>query len=440
MSTVHRKKGPVSKLFTAPLIASKKESKKDRSANKAIKITSADLVSITWGLGLTASGGGGALVDGIELAEALIKDGFDHLIAYPTADAPADGMLVMPGGMGAPTAVSGKIADFVPACLAAIEVLDQKGDLGRPIKGLLPVEAGPVNGFLPVYIAYKSDGKYVLYNCDGAGRAVPSLTNLLYNYQKGVTFSPAGVADIHGENTAVHTGWKSGADGEKGLRPVIASLGGVIGLAAWPQDGTQTARADLNHSTFSDAITVGKHLRIHAESARKLKDFFKKSAPSMDFKSLIWSTIFNEIYIDPDGREQGYDKGYIVFGRNSIESGVEYRIYFLNENLFISRHDSTSKKFLSYVATAPSIIAGFYSDPAPPKFLGVGSGAMIPYNTGDNDKIETLIGREIVVVVTPPSAKSMYRKNLKESFVDVLNGYFNDYDFVFDLDDIIPNA
>jgi len=434
MNATHNTTASGSKLFTAPLLTPATR----KSANEAVNITAADLVSIAWGFGLMASGGGGALIDGIDLAEALIEEGFDHLTAYPTADALPDAMLVMPGAMGAPTAVSGKVVDFVPACLAAIDILDKKGGLAHPIKGLLPIEAGSLNGFLAIYIAYKSAGKYTLYNCDGAGRAVPSLTNLLYDYQKGVTFSPTGVADVHGNNAAVHTGWKNGADGEKGLRPVIASLGGMIGLSAWPQDGAQAAEADLNTSTFSDAVTVGRHLHKHAASAKKLKAYFRRAAPSRKFKSLVWHTTFNEIHIDPDGIEQGYDKGYIVFGRDSIEPNVEYRIYFLNENLFISRHDSKSKEFISYVATAPSIIAGFYSDPTPPPFLGVGADAMIPYNTGDNNKIKALVGREVVVVVTPPSAKSLYRHDLKESFVTVLNSYFNDYGFVFDMDDITP--
>jgi len=435
MNTRHGVKASSSKLFTAPLMTQAAR----KPAGEAVNIKATDLVSIAWGFGLMASGGGGALIDGIDLAEALIDEGFERLMAHPTADAPPDAMLVMPGAMGAPTAVSGKVVDFVPACLAAIDILDEQGGLAHPIKGLLPIEVGSLNGFLAIYIAYKSAGKYTLYNCDGAGRAVPSLTNLLYDYQKGVTFSPAGVADVHGENAAVHTGWKNGAEGESGLRPVIASLGGMIGLSAWPQDGAQAAGADLNASTFSDAIAVGRQLHQHAASGKKLKAHFRRVAPSRKFKSLVWHTIFNDIHIDPDGIEQGYDKGYIVFGRDSIEQGVEYRIYFLNENLFVSRHDSTSKEFLSYVATAPSIIAGFYSDPEPPPFLDVGPDAMVPYNTGDNNKIKTLVGREVVVVVAPPSAKSLYRLDLKESFVNVLNSYFNDYGFEFDMEDIKPD-
>jgi len=239
-----------------------------------------------------------------------------------------------------------------------------------------------------------------------------------------VTFSPAGVADIHGKNAAVHTGWENGMEGEKGLRPVIASLGGAVGLAAWPQGGVNVAEAELNASTFSDAMTIGRNLHKYANSAKRLKEYFRRAAPSRKFKSLVWGATFNEISIDPAGRDQGYDKGYIVFGRDSIEENIEYRIYFLNENLFVSRHDSVSKEFISYVATAPNIIAGFYSDPSPPPFLGIGAGAMVPYNTGDNNKIETLVGREIVVAVTPPSAN--------------LNSYFNDYGFEFDMNDIMP--
>jgi DUF917 family protein len=381
-------------------------------------------------------------MDGVTLAQDMLNKGFKSLTAYATASASDSDIAVMPGGMGEPSAISGSVLDFVPACTAAINELVSSGDLPGPVTGLTAVEAGPVNAMLAVYIA-SQQSQWKLYNCDGAGRAVPSLTNLLYDFEgPQVPFSPAGISNIDGTRTFTENIWTDAAEAENGLRPVIDQMGGAIGLCAWPQAGTYLRNADLNITTFSDAANHGQILRENslnsAEMASAISNFI---APSTTYRELIWDTTLDFVYFDEEAESQGYDKGYLVFNRNAPNfEGKELRLYYLNENMFISAHASSDGSFIEYVATAPSIITPFFSDPTPPSFLTTTANSMIPYNTGDLDRINTLVGRPMVVAVVPPAASSQYSSPVVQTYVTVLNQYFNDYGFTFATSDIYPTT
>ena len=424
-------------LFGGPSI--KKTSRPSHKVHKNIRtplatyISKEGLINIAWGFGVSASGGGGSFVDGINLAYTMISEGFTGLQTRSIYDAPAQEMSAISGGMGAPSAIAGGLIGFIPSCKAALETLNELGQLPYPITGITPIEAGPVNGLLPIYLSFKFD--YNLYDCDGAGRAVPSLTNLLFDYEN-IRFSPAGVSDIDAVTTEIHDEWDDGAAAEDGLRDVIITYGGAIGLAAWPQNGTQLQASELNVGTYGTADRLGAAIQEVKSNGLLLEAYFVIEAVNEKFRQLIWRAKLDYVYSDPDALEQGYDKGYLVFGRDTIELGYEYRLYFLNENLFISKH-SVEGTFIEYVTTAPSTIAAFFSDPTPPDVLQAAADDFIPYNTGDMKYIQNLVGKEILVVVTPPAEK-LYQQDVEYSFVDVLNSYFNDYDFNFTLNDIYP--
>ncbi len=407
-------------------------------SGRSFNINASNIFDIGWGFGLSASGGGGSLVDGIGLIQTMLDRGFESIDARSTSLAPLNEAAVISGGMGAPSAISGGLEAFVPSCLAALNALRDSGLVPERITGITPIEAGPVNGILPVYISWQSNGEYILYDCDGAGRAVPSLTNLLFDFER-IPFSPSAQANLDATQTLLNTTWANGAQAEAGLRDVIAQYGGAIGLAAWPQNGLQLALAALVQGTFFTAATYGQQTYALRSSASKLLDYLAGLAPNPEFKGLVWQATFNEIYRDPDGLANGYDKGYIVFGRNEIEPGIEYRMYYLNENMFVSRHVAFLGEFLSYVATAPSSISCYFSDPHPHPVLRCDRGDFIPYNTGDNDIIEALVGQQMLVGVTSPTGL-LYSENVKQSFVTVLNDYFSEppYGFEFGLSDIFP--
>lgn len=423
-------------LFTAPL--------GKRAGEEGFVISKTNLVNIGWGLGLQASGGGGSFVDGIALANDIIKDPtFTTVTARKITTAPADECTAIAGGMGAPSAVGGNIIDFAPSCIAALDALnDYRRSAKLPsITGITPIEAGPFNALLPVYISHTSAGNYALYDCDGAGRAVPSLTNLLFDYE-GIRFSPAGLANTHTSiPPKVDTTWADGAQAEAGLRPYIENVyGGAVGLAAWAQTGAQLRAASLNLSTYETAANLGENILECKSSEAALTNYLKTLTDDPQFSNLTWSTQLNEVYIDPDGLKQGYDKGYLVFGRDEIEKGYEYRLYYLNENMFISKHDSTTKKFVKYIATGPSTICCFFSDDKPPAALKAKANDFIPYNTGDLTDVKRLVNRRMIVSVLPPSFL-LYLDKVIESFVTVLNQYFKDapYGFQFKRTDIFPS-
>jgi DUF917 family protein len=406
--------------------------------SKSFSINSQNIFSIGWGFGLSASGGGGSLVDGIGLIQTMLNSGFSGIEARSTILAPMEEAAVISGGMGAPSAIGGSLQDFVPSCLAALDALEGSGLLEAPITGITPIEAGPVNGMLPVYICWQSNGRFALYDCDGAGRAVPSLTNLLYDFE-GITFSPSAQANIDGTEYNVDRMWINGAQAEEGLRDVIAAYGGAIGLAGWAQNGASLSTAELVLGTYGAAASRGTATYELRSQRSALYSYLASMGPNSDFDGLTWLSELNEVYRDPDGLANGYDKGYLVFGRDTIELGIEYRMYFLNENLFISRHFSRDGLFIDYVATAPSTISCYFSDRSPPDVLQCNSGDFIPYNTGDNDIIANLVGREIIVSVSSPSTL-LYKENVKSSFVSVLNDYFSasPYNFNFSISDIFP--
>lgn len=422
-------------LYTAPLTT-----KPVLPDSKATLITADDLFFIAWGFGLSASGGGGSFVDGIGLTKTMVANGFTEIYAASITSAPSTEYAGIAGGMGAPTAIGGGLEDFVPACLAAMDALSNSGLIPSPLTGITPIEAGPVNGLLPVYICDQSDGQYDLYDCDGAGRAVPSLTNLLYD-NMGVTFSPSGQANIDGTQTQVNDTWANGAEGEAGLRDVINEYGGAIGLAAWAQSGASLSTATVNTETYSDANNIGRELYAEKGEGRALQTYLSSLAPNSQFSNLHWLATFNEIYVDPEGAAQGYDKGYIIFGKDEILLDSEFRMYFLNENMFISRHSSSDGAFIEYIATGPSTIACFFADPSPPASIDAAANDFIPYNTGDNAIIETLVGRAMIVTVQSPTPY-LYDQTMKQSFVTVLNDYFSEppYGFTFTMGDIFPTT
>ncbi|CAM1364207.1 hypothetical protein TXIAM_240049 [Tenacibaculum xiamenense] len=357
----------------------------------------------------------------------MLNSGFDYITALDKNNAPDYTYAGIAGGMGAPTAIS-SLLDFAVACKAAIDAFNNEFS-SKAITGILPIESGPVNGLLAIYIAFKY--KYRLYDCDGAGRAVPSLSNLLYSKPfSNVNYSPSAAASMDGKQTSTNNTWTTGAEAEEGLRPTIDKLGGAVGITAWAYDSYNLANTDLYTGTYSNHATIGKNLKTYYTDKVNLYAYLESLAPkNSEFENLLLDTHLVDVV---EESAAGYDKGYIVFNK---EGDNEYRLYYLNENMFIAQYNVKDNSY-KYVATAPSTITMFIYDSNPNKDLGLEAG-YIPYNTGDLKTIKTLKGNEMIVSVTPPTCL-LYGKDQKQSFVNVLNSYFNDDNFSFTISDIIP--
>lgn len=139
-----------------------------------------DLYDLLWGLGLGGSGGGGGYLIGQALVKAIIREiPVTDRILYSVSAAADDDFAVMAGGIGAPSAITPEtITTFAAYAIAAIDAYSREQK--KKVNALVPVEAGPVNALLALYLGWKN--KLKVFDCDGDGRAVPSLTNLVFGY------------------------------------------------------------------------------------------------------------------------------------------------------------------------------------------------------------------------------------------------------------------
>ena len=113
-----------------------------------------DLDNLLFGLGLAASGGGGGYIIGQALVEAIKRDiPFPNRVLYSVDQADVNDFAVMAGGIGAPSAITPKtITQFAEFCDVAIKTyIEEKG---KHVNSLVPVEAGPVNALLALYLGW----------------------------------------------------------------------------------------------------------------------------------------------------------------------------------------------------------------------------------------------------------------------------------------------
>lgn len=165
------------------------------------------------------------------------------------------------------------------------------------------------------------------------------------------------------------------------------------------------------------------------------------------FQDQIYTSTVDDIIQVPNDR---WNVGYIKF---DVDDVSEKRLYFVNENLTISKLTYKDNK-LETLATAPSSITTFFKDPNPDKVpIGTDGTTLepgfIPYNTGDIDKIAKLKGVEIIIAVTDPTIPSkmnfLYEDDMRSRFLDVMNGTFeqlnaenDEYIFPDLIEEVIP--
>ncbi|CAI8363472.1 MAG: Uncharacterised protein [Hyphomonas sp. TMED17] len=155
------------------------------ASQNTIILNDQNMDRLLYGLGFGASGGGGGYTIGLSLVEAIKRlIPVENRVRYDVDTAADDEFLVMAGGIGEPSAITPttifKFAEYIDVAIAQYEK-----DHGFKVTGLLPVEAGPVNALLAMYYGWarsQNDPGFKVYNVDGDGRAVPSLTNLVFGY------------------------------------------------------------------------------------------------------------------------------------------------------------------------------------------------------------------------------------------------------------------
>ena len=348
------------------------------------QLTQTDLQNLLYGLGFGASGGGGGYLIGKALLDAIISDIDPSLwLLYDPTQAADTDFAVMAGGIGAPSAITPQtILTFVGYANLAIQAYSNNE--GVKVNALVPVEAGPVNAMLALYLGWKYG--YKVYDCDGAGRAVPSLTNLVYAYNS-YPIAPVWLAGvINGETTPllVSPPPANAAAAEAAIRGNLGQFGDAAGLVCWGQTGTQLRTSTyLLPQTLTNLISFGAAAAATGFTSSALLAFLR-SSPGV---SATYSGFVTNI---TTGSEPGYDDGFVLVGTTN---STAYQIHYLNENLILT----TGKAGNTVLATAPSGIAMLFQPSA--------SGPFQLLNNGDDLPNQSVIGYPIIIAVMKESCE-----------------------------------
>lgn len=374
------------------------------SASGGVPMSDAALYGLLYGLGFRASGGGGGYEIGLALIEAIIRDiPVQNRVLYDIMGAADSDVAIMAGGIGAPSAITpDSILDFVD--YAHIAITTYSTDKGVAINALVPVEAGPVNALLAMYLGWKY--QYKVFDCDGAGRAVPSLTNLVFGYNN-YPIAPVYLAgSVNGtvKATEITPPPQDAAAAEAAIRDNLGQYGDAAGLICWAQTGRELRDSTaVLPGTLSALIAFGNEAAATGFTQSGLVSFLN-GRPEV---TAVYTGTVTDIEA---GSQPGYDDGFVVV---SSDTGEPYRIHSLNENMIL--YDGIGNA----LATAPSAIAMMF-DIDSLDFYEL-------LNNGDDLKNAGVIGRRIIFCVMN-QACLLFRSDIVESFATVLRNPPFSYD------------
>lgn len=189
-----------------------------------------DVVAAVWGAALLGSGGGGSMIDSLNLAYA-IQNATVNVLDQTDLDATRATTI---GLMGTPK----EIVDESDIELAAAKSVDfirtvaENSGQGS-VTAVMPMSINPMN----VVLAFREALRYGLSvtNCDGAGRGTSSLATLTYA-AAGVPISPVPIFSVSANNSrSVILDVPSAPAGDSILRSVMASppFSGYCVATAW---------------------------------------------------------------------------------------------------------------------------------------------------------------------------------------------------------------
>lgn len=357
-----------------------------------------DLDDLLYGLGLSASGGGGGYTIGEALVEAIKEIPVQMRVLHSVDSADANDFAVMAGGIGAPSAITPKsITKFADYCEVAIQTYSK--EQGKNVNSLVPVEAGPVNALLALYLGWSKGLK--VFDCDGAGRAVPSLTNLVFGYNS-YPIAPLYLAGIKSGSTEITSeevkpAPKDAAAAEGAIRDNLGQYDRAAGLVCWGQTGSELKGSKhLIRDSFDTLREFGSKLRPY------------RNSPNFLFNALQRSPLVERVYkLDVldivETKQEGYDVDIAKLGTGSL---LLWTLTALNENMIMHRKLTKDE----YV-TAPNGIAMIFD-------VG-GKGTYIPLNYGDDLRNQNVIGHEVMLVVLKENCM-LYSGEIGDSFKRVL--------------------
>lgn len=237
------------------------------------KLDKQGLKNLLNGATFLASGGGGSIETGKSMVDIFPENASVHLFSVEEACAAMQTdhtLAVVVAIMGAPEKIGA--LGYPLYCQYAIQSIQQhlpEDKKNRKIGFLVPVEIGPISSIAPCVLAQKMN--LAVIDGDGAGRAVPSLTNSTFD---GVHLSadPTVLSNKTRESIALFV--DTGSKAESLARPVISDplFDQQAGIALWVMDDAQLLNAVRIQGTLALCQEIGKKVT--------LLDFKEDSGPA----------------------------------------------------------------------------------------------------------------------------------------------------------------
>lgn len=351
-----------------------------------------ELMIMLYGLSIKGSGGGGGFIDGFEILNRIDwKRGID---IYDISTAADDKLYMVVGGLGAPSALKENLDGLIKAIERTMAKLAELK--GMQVGGILSVESGPVNSMLAILLSQSLN--VPLIDVDGAGRSVPSLTNLTYAYESYPIAPVVAGSALNPSQDLIVAYPTDAADAENQLRDIAAQLGGLIGISLWGQTGAELKASSVIRDAFAEAYVLGVFTVLAAEDPNWLARYFQGTGNYIG----SYAGQLTRFQIDSSG---GFDKVYL----DITQPTAIYTINAENEDLLLQQ----VKPQPTTVVTAPHIIGYVVQD----------GSSFLPYNNGDVDMLKKAAAMKApIYAIAAQSSPRLY--DFSQSFLDIIEQVF----------------
>ena len=301
-----------------------------------------DVRAIIYATCLMGAGGGGSFESGIMLFENYAKKKKIEVKMISIDEMPDDGYAGVVASMGSPAKFKerGPDADLSVETIAAYEGLKNVSFfMNRKITGVLAIEYGAVNSFVPMMVAMEKGEPFI--DADGCGRAVPALNTLLFDIN-GIATGPTVMASPKGDALVSYMVDPYDAKGLEAIgRNVCMAFDMCLGIAGWMSSKEQI-RDLLVPDAYTYALKVG-HAMLDAID--KKLDVSNEIGKVVNYREL-WR---GKIVKFDERVERGFDFGYVHFDGIGDYAGKKFKIDYQNENLVAYEGDKP-------ILTVPDLI------------------------------------------------------------------------------------
>lgn len=295
---------------------------------------------------LGTGGGGDPYIGRLLLEQVLARSGPAHVVGVDDLD--DDALVVMVGGMSAPTVAVEKLVGFAEG-ERSLRTLEAR--IGRKVTALMSPEIGGMNALYAVAMAAHLGLPVV--DADSVGRAFPEsqMTSLSI---AGVRLSPLVLSDENGDSVIIES--NDNHRMEKLARPVVVPMGGTAMAALCPMSGG-VVKTHAIRDTLGVAIGIGRSI---GAARRAQQDPFDAL-----FRYLRATQYYRHCKLLFDGKVidlkretlHGWAIGHVAL--EDLAGRERFTITFRNEYLRAQREGRT-------VAIAPDLITVLDRDTAEP--------------------------------------------------------------------------